>query len=117
MKQSVIEARKKAVRNRFELVVLVSQRARDLNVGSKPLLNKFSNDDKSIILALEEMSTNLFNPEELRRLVIRRHKINTIDFGYTTDSFVDKQGLNQFDNIKDAKSDIFFGDDDVESQD
>lgn len=51
-------------KNRFQLVMLASKRARQLSVeGALPLVD--TNNDKPTVLALREISENLINEEML----------------------------------------------------
>ncbi len=51
------------VENRFELVLVASQRARQLAMGAEPLVPE--DNDKPTVLALREIAENLINKEIL----------------------------------------------------
>ncbi len=51
------------VENRFELVLIASQRARQLAMGADPLVPE--DNDKPTVLALREIAENLINKEIL----------------------------------------------------
>ncbi len=51
------------VENRFELVLVASQRARQLAMGAEPLVPE--DNDKSTVIALREIAENLINKEIL----------------------------------------------------
>ena len=51
------------VENRFELVLIASQRARQLAMGAEPLVPE--DNDKPTVLALREIAENLINKEIL----------------------------------------------------
>ena len=115
MRQFTIERPRKVVQNKFDLVILTGQRARDLSSGAKPLLDGCSGDT-SVTIALQEISENVLNIEELRRLVIRRHQLNVVDFGYAPDANSIEQSAKKESNHENIEaSDIFFGDDNIES--
>lgn len=54
--------------NRFELVMLASQRARDISAGSDLTLDR--DNDKNPVVALREIAEQSFTPEELRESLI-----------------------------------------------
>ena len=51
------------VENRFELVLIAAQRARQLAMGADPLVPE--DNDKPTVLALREIAENLVNKETL----------------------------------------------------
>jgi len=51
------------VENRFELVLIASQRARQLAMGAEPMVPE--DNDKPTVLALREIAENLINKEIL----------------------------------------------------
>jgi DNA-directed RNA polymerase subunit omega len=56
--------------NRYELVLLASKRARQIALGSEPLVPP--DDDKPTVIALREIAENLVNTENI-------DKINQLD--------------------------------------
>ena len=54
--------------NRFELVMLASQRARDISAGSDLTLDR--DNDKNPVVALREIAEDKFSPEVLREALI-----------------------------------------------
>ena len=56
--------------NRYELVLLASKRARQIVLGSDPLVP--TNNDKPPVIALREIAEDLVNSENI-------HKINQLD--------------------------------------
>ena len=56
--------------NRYELVLLASKRARQIVLGSEPLVPP--DDDKPTVIALREIAENLVNTENI-------DKINQLD--------------------------------------
>ncbi len=57
------------VPNRFRLVMLAAQRARDLSVGSPLLVDR--DNDKNPVVALREIAENMITPEELEEALIQ----------------------------------------------
>ncbi len=55
--------------NRFELVLLGAQRARDLGVGAEPTVSW--DNDKATVVALREIGTGGLDPADLRESLIR----------------------------------------------
>ena len=55
------------VENRFELVLIASQRARQLAMGAEPLVPE--DNDKPTVLALREIAENLINKAILEAAV------------------------------------------------
>ena len=55
--------------NRFELVMLASQRARDISSGSDLTLDR--DNDKNPVVALREIAEDKFTPADLREALIR----------------------------------------------
>ena len=51
------------VTNRYELVLLASKRARQIVLGSEPLVP--ADDDKPTVIALREIAENLVNNENI----------------------------------------------------
>lgn len=105
------------VSNKFEAVILVSQRARDINAGSKTLLQNKKEDDKDTVVALNELFNGCLDLPELRKLVIRRNNLNVTEFGYSPEL---DNGASQGQAVKpgairDEAEDIFFGGDDIEN--
>ena len=65
------------VNNRYDLVLLASKRARQISIGSDPLVP--ANNDKPTVIALREIAENLVTNENV-------DKINQFD---TEDEFTD----------------------------
>ncbi len=53
------------VENRFELVLVAAQRARQIAMGAEPLVPR--DNDKPTVLALREVAENLINKEILEK--------------------------------------------------
>ena len=60
------------VESRYELGMLASQRVRDLNGGTEPVVEK--NGDKLTVLALREIASGKLNVEEVRHEFIESYK-------------------------------------------
>ena len=118
MSRFTSESCKSVVPNKFELVILVSQRARDLSAGLTPFSNE--KNDKSVVTALQEIASHQLNIDDLKRLVIRRSTLNITDFGYVpevnnTNKKVEAEGHFIFEPAKNETGDMFFGDDDIDN--
>ncbi|HCY18361.1 MAG: DNA-directed RNA polymerase subunit omega [Deltaproteobacteria bacterium GWC2_42_51] len=61
------------VPNRFSLVVLSSQRAKELLKGAKPFVDS---DNRAIVTALREIAAGKITYEESKAIVKKRHKSN-----------------------------------------
>ena len=71
MARVTIEDCRKYIPNRFELVILTAQRAKDLSLGMPPLIHKTR--DKDPVLALREIAAGRIDYEKLRELVISKN--------------------------------------------
>ena len=60
------------VPNRFELVLLASQRARKIGAGAQPLLPR--DNDKNPVVALREIAEDKVQPTELEEELLRTHQ-------------------------------------------
>ena len=56
------------VENRFELVLVAAERARQIAMGAEPLVSR--DNDKPTVLALREVAENLVNKETLAQAAI-----------------------------------------------
>ncbi len=72
--------------NRFDLVLLAAQRARQISGGAELLLDR--DRDKNPVVALREIADDLVVPEELREAVISNMQRVQID----DDDVVDEMG-------------------------
>lgn len=61
------------VPSRFSLVVLASQRAKELLKGAKPFVDS---DNRAIVTALREIAAGKITYEESKAIVKKRHKSN-----------------------------------------
>jgi DNA-directed RNA polymerase omega subunit len=71
MARVTIEDCRNYIPNRFELVILAAQRAKDLSLGMPPLINKTR--DKDPVLALREIAAGRIDYDKLRELVIAKN--------------------------------------------
>lgn len=71
MARVTIEDCRNYIPNRFELVILAAQRAKDLALGMPPLINKTR--DKDPVLALREIAAGRIDHDKLRELVITKN--------------------------------------------
>jgi len=65
------------VQNRFELVLLAAQRARDISAGQDPMVSR--DNDKNAVIALREIAEEHLELEDLKSNIIRgvnRHDID-----------------------------------------
>ncbi|MFZ2620329.1 MAG: DNA-directed RNA polymerase subunit omega [Alphaproteobacteria bacterium] len=69
MARVTVEDCVQVVNNRYELVLLAAQRARDISAGSLPTLPR--ENDKNTVLALREIADQSINLNELRRHISR----------------------------------------------
>jgi DNA-directed RNA polymerase subunit omega len=71
MARVTIEDCRKHIKNRFELVLLAAQRAKDLSLGLPPLVQ--NTKDKNAVLALREIAAGVIDCEKLRQLVLSKY--------------------------------------------
>ena len=62
--------------NRFELVLIASQRARELHSGETPTIDK--DNDKNTVIALREIANTTIPIEEMKENLIEEYQIVTI---------------------------------------
>lgn len=76
MARVTVEDCTKIVTNRFELVLLAAQRARDISAGQEITLDR--NNDKNAVVALREIAQNQVELEDVKANIIRgvnRHDV------------------------------------------
>ena len=97
MARITVEECMNIVPNRFDLVVLAAQRARQLNGGADATLPL--SDDKATVLALREIGSNTVSVDDLMKEVVanidakRNGKAISED---VQDSFIDNGGVEEF---------------------
>lgn len=69
MARLTVEDCLKKVNNRFDLVMLASKRARQIAMGSDPMVDE--DDDKPTVIALREIAQGLVTAENIDKLNIR----------------------------------------------
>ncbi len=70
MARVTVEDCKKYLANRFELVILAAQRAKDISLGLPTFVQK--GKDKDAVLALREIAAGTIDCDKLRELVISK---------------------------------------------
>lgn len=93
MARVTVEDCVKKVRNRFELVVVASQRSREISAGGEPLLER--DNDKNPVIALREIADDKVVPDEL---------INGVIQGMQRHIEVDEPEEDAFDAIADGRN-------------
>jgi DNA-directed RNA polymerase subunit omega len=58
--------------SRFELVVLASQRAKEIGAGARPTVER--DNDKNSVVALREIAEGTISPEALKEAVIKKNQ-------------------------------------------
>ncbi len=92
MARLTIEDCAKIVPNRFELVILVLQRALALYSGSKSLVDR---DDKEVVLAIREIASGKIDVETLRRAIVNKYRKDVIhSIATTKDNFFTAEDLD-----------------------
>lgn len=71
MARVTIEDCRKYIPNRFELVIMAAQRAKDLSLGMPSMIQKTR--DKDSVLALREIAAGRIDCEKLRILVLSKY--------------------------------------------
>lgn len=93
MARVTVEDCVKKVRNRFELVVVASQRSREISAGGEPLLER--DNDKNPVIALREIADDKVVPDVL---------INDVIQGMQRHIEVDEPEEDAFDAIADGRN-------------
>lgn len=71
MARLTIEDCRPHVPNQFELVLLAAQRARELNAGADPVIERDAKE-KTTVVALREIAAGRLEPGRLREAFLRR---------------------------------------------
>ena len=78
MARATVEVCVDRVPNRFDLVVLAGQRARDISSGSELLVDR--DNDKNPVVALREIAEDQLSTEELFESVVQgRQKVSPVE--------------------------------------
>lgn len=72
MARVTIEDCTTVIPSRFELVVLASQRAKEIGAGARPTVER--DNDKNSVVALREIADQTISPEALRESVIKKNQ-------------------------------------------
>lgn len=78
MARITVEDCEKFVENRFELVILAAQRARQIFAGDKVTIEQ-KKDEKKPVIALREIAENSVSIEQLREKVIDKFRTVNIE--------------------------------------
>lgn len=126
MARVTVEDCVKIVGNRFELVALASQRARDISSGA--VLTVDRDNDKNPVIALREIAHEKINKdvlkEELVRNLQKRGKFDVIESENTDSAEMDDLGIIEemkgfqiVDDLSDDGSDISFDEENLDLND
>lgn len=78
MARVTVEDCDKKVDNRFDLVLMVAHRARQISGGSPELVER--NNDKNTVIALREIADGKIAPNDLNEALIRSYQeVKTVD--------------------------------------
>lgn len=107
MARITVEECMEIVPNRFDLVILAAQRARQLNGGADATVPIA--DDKTTVLALREIGSNTVSVDGLMKEVVanldaKRKGVKAVSED-VQDSFVDNGGIEEFDSVDDDEED------------
>ncbi|MBQ7673140.1 MAG: DNA-directed RNA polymerase subunit omega [Alphaproteobacteria bacterium] len=78
MARITVEDCEKFVKNRFELVILAAQRARQIFAGDKVTIEQ-KKDEKKPVIALREIAENTVSTDQLRESVIDKFRTFNIE--------------------------------------
>lgn len=82
------------ISNRFELVMMAAQRARELSSGAQPTLDR--DNDKNPVVALREIADDAVSVPEIEEALIRDH-----------------QKMTMYDDSDDEEIDLMAGEDEM----
>ena len=78
MARITVEDCEKFVENRFELVILAAQRARQIFAGDKVTIEQ-KKDEKKPVIALREIAENSVSIDQLREMVIDKFRTVNVE--------------------------------------
>lgn len=78
MARITVEDCEKVIENRFELVILAAQRARQIFAGDKVTIDE-KKDEKKSVIALREIAEETISPEKLKEKVIEKFRAFSSD--------------------------------------
>ena len=88
--------------NRFELVLIASQRARELHSGDAPTIDK--DNDKNTVIALREIANTTIPIEEMKENLIEEYQ--TITISDEEDENLEIESLKKEESISDSSTQI-----------
>jgi DNA-directed RNA polymerase subunit omega len=107
MARVTIEDCSVAVKNRFQLVLLASHRAREIALGATSMVKKAG--EKASVLALREIAKNLIDLQELENMIVQRYrkygKAEEVESSVQYKNLNSSQETNQDSSIKTHSSD------------
>ena len=104
----------KKVDNRFELVLLTSKRAKDINRGAKPTVTKA--EDKSTVIAMREIAEDAISIENLENMA-KNSIVNGDTYTLPEEEFDNFDNDEQEDEIDDSSNDEYDDDEDIDDDD
>ncbi len=101
MARITVEDCEKVIKNRFELVILASQRAREIFAGDDVTVDD-KKDEKKHFIALREIASNTLSTEKLRDKVVDRFRSQSeeTDFGEDLDELLADDTYNPYPEIE-----------------
>ena len=78
MARITVEDCEKVVKNRFELIILAAQRARQIFAGDKVTIDQ-KKDEKKPVIALREIAENSVSIDQLRERVIDKFRTVSVE--------------------------------------
>ena len=101
------------VKNRFELVMLASQRARKIGSGAALTIDR--DNDKNPVVALREIADETVHTEDLREELVKNHQ-RVIEMDDTEDVIERMQGEDEWNAIA-SQSNAPMGFEDIDDAD
>ena len=95
------------VNNTFELVMVASQRVKELAYGSSPVIdNVVSKKDKDTVIALKEIAEGKLNVEALRIALIKKSILKNSDETETIKKDINEIEQETIEDIKSLEVDV-----------
>lgn len=95
------------VNNTFELIMVASQRAKELGYGSSPVIdNVVSKKDKDTVIALKEIAEGKLNVEALRIALIKKSILKNSDETETIKKDINEIEQETIEDIKSLEVDV-----------
>lgn len=102
------------VENRFELVMVASQRARQIGTGAPLLLDR--DNDKNPVVSLREIAEDKILPSDMKEELIRNHQ-RVLEMDDTEDVIDMMEGEEEWSAIAAAQTAAIDADDDSDDSD